>query len=191
VIIDLSKEEADNEVLWNDTVQAIVIKHLLDGINERAAKIYSKNKSLNTIVIIDEAHRLAPRERNDNEEINAVKDCLMDAVRTTRKYGLGWMFISQTLSSLDRSIIEMLRIMFLGSGLTLGPEYAAMKELVAGNANALKLYQSFRDPDSAIDNKSKQYSFMCLGPVSPLSFYGTPLFINAFNNPDEFLKANK
>ncbi len=31
---------------------------------------------------------------------------------------------------------------------------------------------------------------MTIGPVSPLSFAGTPLFFNAFNTVEEFLKAN-
>ena len=32
---------------------------------------------------------------------------------------------------------------------------------------------------------------MTIGPVSPLSFAGTPLFFNAFNNPEEFRNANR
>jgi hypothetical protein len=32
---------------------------------------------------------------------------------------------------------------------------------------------------------------MTIGPVSPLSFSGSPLFLNAFNTVDEFLKANR
>jgi hypothetical protein len=31
---------------------------------------------------------------------------------------------------------------------------------------------------------------MTTGPVSPLSFAGTPLFFNAFNRVEEFLEAN-
>ena len=50
---------------------------------------------------MDEAHRLAPRDiPPEEEEAKAVRATLIDAVRTTRKYGLGWMFISQTLSGL-------------------------------------------------------------------------------------------
>lgn len=190
VVIDLSKEKAGN-VLWNDKIQAMVIKSLLDGINFAAEKKYSENKLLNTLVIIDEAHRLAPREKIDDEVINSVKIKLIDAVRTTRKYGLGWMFISQTLSSLDRGIIDMLRIMFFGFGLALGTEFVALRELAGGDQNALKLYQSFRDPHSTFDMDSRQYSFMTIGPVSPLSFSGTPLFFTAFNNPDEFMAVNR
>jgi len=31
---------------------------------------------------------------------------------------------------------------------------------------------------------------MTIGPVSPLSFAGTPLFFNAFNRVEDFLKTN-
>jgi hypothetical protein len=83
-----------------------------------------------------------------------------------------------------------MRINFFGFGLSMGSEFMALKELAGGNPNALKLYQSFRDPHSAFDIVSRQYSFMTVGPVSPLSFAGTPLFFTAYNNVDEFLKAN-
>jgi ABC-type dipeptide/oligopeptide/nickel transport system ATPase component len=190
VVIDLSKEKAGN-VLWNDKIQAMVVKRLLDAISDSAEQKYRDNKLLNTLIIIDEAHRLAPRERIDDEVVNSVKQRLVDAVRTTRKFGLGWMFISQTLSSLDRGIVEMLRIMFFGFGLALGTEYSALRELAGGDKDALKLYQTFRDPHSTFDLESRQYSFMSIGPVSPLSFSGKPLFFTAFNDPREFLSANQ
>jgi len=115
---------------------------------------------------------------------------LIDAARTTRKYGVGWLFISQTLSSLHREILEQLRILFFGFGLGMGTEFRALGELVGGRSKALDLYQLFRDPHSAFDTKSREYSFMTIGPVSPLSFAGTPLFFNAFNTADDFLKTN-
>ncbi|MDH4222152.1 MAG: DUF87 domain-containing protein [candidate division Zixibacteria bacterium] len=189
VIIDLSREMAIG-LFWNDTIQALVIKRLLDGLSYSAENAFRENRFLNTLVILDEAHRLAPREKIENEKQESVRLSLLDAVRTTRKYGLGWMFISQTLSSLHREIIGQLRIFFFGFGLALGTEFMSLKELVGGDPNALKLYQSFRDPHSAFDIASRQYAFMTIGPVSPLSFAGTPLFLTAFNTPEEFLKHN-
>jgi hypothetical protein len=190
VIIDLSRETASG-LFWNDTIQALIIKRLLDGLTYLAEGAYRENRFLNTLVILDEAHRLAPREKIENEKQESVRLSLLDAVRTTRKYGLGWMFISQTLSSLHREIIGQLRIFFFGFGLALGTEFMSLKELVGGDPNALKLYQSFRDPHSAFDIASRQYAFMTVGPVSPLSFAGTPLFLTAFNTPEEFLKTNR
>ncbi|HEY8419126.1 MAG TPA: ATP-binding protein [Clostridia bacterium] len=188
VIISLTKEQIN--IFWNERIQAMIIKRLLDLINYCAENKYKNNQSFNTLVIIDEAHRLAPREKIDDDIIASVKNTLKDAVRTTRKYGLGWMFISQTLSSLDKEIIDMLRIMFFGFGLALGTEFIALKELVGGDKNSLKLYQSFTDPHSAFDSNNKQYSFMSVGPVSPLSFSGSPLFFTAFNKVEDFLTAN-
>ncbi len=178
-------------LFWNETIQALVIKRLLEGIRTAAEQAYWQSRGLNTLVLIDEAHRLAPREDPESEEKKAVRGILIDAARTTRKYGVGWMFISQTLSSLHREILEQLRIFFFGFGLGMGAEFKALSELVGGRSKALDLYQLFRDPHSSFDTKSREYSFMTIGPVSPLSFAGTPLFFNAFNTAENFLKANK
>ncbi|ACD82907.1 ATP-binding protein [Candidatus Methylacidiphilum infernorum] len=199
VIIDLylSKEEANvSGLYWNDTIQALVIKRLLDEIIYSAERAYHNNKLLNTLVVFDEAQKFAPREgfnwasNKVIEKLERVRQQLLDAIRTTRKYGLGWMFISQTLSSLHKDIISQIRIFFFGFGLALGTEFMSLKEIAGGESNALKLYQSFRDPHCAFEVSSKQYSFMTVGPVSPLSFSGTPLFFTAFNKPEEFISEN-
>ncbi len=190
LVIDLSKEQA-RDLFWNDRIQSLVIKRLLDGLTQTAEYFYKEGQSLNALVVIDEAHRLAPRELpREDEAARGVRAVLVDAARTTRKYGLGWMFISQTLASLDAEILQQLRIFFFGFGLGLGQEFQSLKQLVGSTNTALDLYQLFRDPHSAFDAKSRQYSFMTIGPVSPLSFSGSPLFLNAFNTVDGFLKAN-
>jgi len=213
VVIDLSKEQAiqnkprsasppssphgqggqmgNTALLWNDTIQALVIRRLLEGIRLAAEHAYHEGQGLNTLVLLDEAHRLAPRENPENDELRAVRNIFIDAVRTTRKYGVGWMFISQTLSSLHREIIGQLRIFFFGFGLGMGSEFKALSELVGSRSKALDLYQLFRDPHSSFDVATREYSFMTIGPVSPLSFAGTPLFFNAFNTPEEFMGANQ
>jgi hypothetical protein len=66
----------------------------------------------------------------------------------------------------------------------------ALRDLVGGSGPALDLYQLFRDPHSAFDVAGRQYSFMTIGPVSPLSFSGTPLFFNAFNRVDDLIAGN-
>lgn len=190
LVINLSREQA-KELFWNDRIQALVIKRLLDGVTQAAEYFYKEGQSLNALVVIDEAHRLAPRELpRDDDAARGVRAVLVDAARTTRKYGLGWLFISQTLSSLDSEIVQQLRIFFFGFGLALGQEFQSLRQLVGSSGTALDLYQRFRDPHSAFDIASRQYSFMTIGPVSPLSFSGSPLFLNAFNTVDAFLAAN-
>jgi hypothetical protein len=191
LVVDLSKEQAQG-LFWNDKIQSLVIKRLLDGLSQTAEYFYKENQSLNALVVIDEAHRLAPRELpSDGDAARGVRNVLIDAARTTRKYGLGWLFISQTLSSLHPEILQQLRIFFFGFGLGLGQEFQSLRQLVGSSGTALDLYQLFRDPHSAFDTKSRQYSFMTIGPVSPLSFSGSPLFLNAFNTVDAFLDTNR
>jgi hypothetical protein len=178
-------------LLWNETIQALVIRRVLEGVRWVAERAFKENRSLNTLVITDEAHRLASRDDPGNSERAAIRNILIDAARTTRKYGVGWMFISQTLSSLHKEIVEQLRIFFFGFGLGMGTEFKALSELVGGRSNSLDLYQLFRDPHSSFDTASREYSFMTIGPVSPLSFAGTPLFFNSFNRVEDFLVANR
>ena len=188
IIINLSEVAVPANILWNDDVRMIVINEFLQSLSAEAQSTYKQGKALNTLVVLDEAHRLAPRERQENPELEQVKSTLKDAVRTTRKYGLGWMFVSQTLSSLDREIINQIRIYVFGFGLAYGIELQALREIIGGNEEAIKLYQLFKDPQST--PRQKEYSFMTIGPVSPLSFSGVPLFFLALQYPQDFASAN-
>ena len=169
VVLNLSASNLKG-IFWNDAIKLLTIKSFLESLMAVAENSYMNSQFLNTLVIVDEAHRLAPSENSGNDALDSVRNTFIDAVRTTRKYGLGWLFISQTLASLPKEIVEQMRIMFFGFGLAFGKEFSALREIAGGDDSALKLYQSFRDPHSAFDSKSKQYNFMSIGPVSPLSF---------------------
>ncbi|HJT82923.1 MAG TPA: ATP-binding protein [Nitrososphaeraceae archaeon] len=191
VLIDLSLQSAHHLKLdyWNETIQALILKRILYGLINLGEKSWQQNISLNTLVVLDEAHRFARREKYENSDLENLRLTLLDAVRTTRKFGLGWMFISTSLSSVHKDILQQLRIMFCGFGLSLGSDLITLKELVSDH-NALKLYQSFTDPANSFSTTSRKYSFMSQGPVSPLSFAGTPLFLNVFNSSETFVKEN-
>ncbi len=195
IALDLSGAETSSPggqpVLWDETIQEIVIRRLLEGIRAAAEQAYQQSENLNTLILIDEAHRLAPSGFLEPDSPRAqIRTLLKDAVRTTRKYGVGWLVISQTLASLEPEIVSQLRIAFFGYGLGLGQEYRALESFAGGDPHALALYRQFRDPHSSFDPESRVYSFMTVGPVSPLSFSGTPLFFNAFTDPATFLAAN-
>ncbi len=189
VIINLSETSAPADLFWNEGVQKAVINQILHNLVDIAQKKFIEGGNLNTMVVLDEAHRFAPRSGTSNDEDGAVlKNTLLDAVRTTRKFGLGWMFISQTLASLDRELVQQLRMYFFGYGLAWGTELASLKELIGGNSSALTLYQQFHDPASSLEGG--KYSFMGIGPSSPLAFSAMPLFFNSLQFPVEFLSKN-
>ena len=190
VVLNLSATNVKG-IFWNDAIKSLAIKSFLEFLKNTAEASYMRSTVLNTLVIVDEAHRLVPEEKVEDEALESVRLTFIDAVRTTRKYGLGWLFISQTLASLPKEIVGQMRILFFGFGLAFGKEFTALKELAGDDESSLKLYQSFRDPHSAFDSKKKQYNFMSIGPVSPLSFSGTPLFFTAFNSPEIFHRANR
>jgi DNA helicase HerA-like ATPase len=190
IVIDLSEQTAHRMQLkyWNETIQSLILKRLLRGLVSLGEKTWQKNTSLNTLVVLDEAHRYARKDEFTDTNLEQLRLTLLDAVRTTRKYGLGWLFISTSLSSIHRDILQQLRIIFFGFGLSLGNDLVTLRELVS-DEKAIDLYRTFTDPASSFNTKTRKYSFMTQGPVSPLSFSGSPFFFNAFST-NVFMKEN-
>ena len=154
VIIDLSETTVTN-VYWNEMVQSIVLKDILANLEKHGSELFRQSKSFNLLVVTDEAHRLIPREKPVDEDFRELKRVFIDCVRTTRKYGLGWMFISQSLASIDSEILRQLRLYFFGYGLSWGVERRVLEELIGRGAH-IDLYQSFKDPPNCCNNRSEE-----------------------------------
>lgn len=192
IFVDLSEQSAEN-IFWNEKVQGLILNDIVNALKDVGNEKFKNNEQLNTLVVIDEAHRFAPREKQEELELEELRMNFVDAVRTTRKYGLGWMFISQTIASLHPELINQMRVYFFGYGLSWGAELRALREILGGGGadNHLELYRSFRDPQSSAILGKKEHPFMVFGPVSPLSVSGAPLFMVALDYENEFLKANR
>jgi DNA helicase HerA-like ATPase len=185
VIIDFSGSDAESELLNSDRVKARILRIVCSVLNQRAEEHYKEGKRLNVLVVFDEAHRFAS-DSAEYESQRELAERLVDYVRTTRKYGLGWMFITQEVGSLRRAIYTQLRVRCFGYGLTSGTELQRLRETI-GDPAALDLYRSFVDPQAM---KPAQYPFMLTGPISPLSFTGAPVFLSVFTSFDDFKVAN-
>ena len=153
-----------------ESLQTRFIKIIEDAIKEKGAELYSKGNQANCLIVLDEAHRFINTYTYE-EEIKKLTSSIIDAVRTTRKYGIGYMFITQTIESLHEEIRRQIRIFSFGYGLTSGSEFRKIKDIINDDAGA-KFYRSFIDPSS-----NRKYPFMFYGPISPLSFTGAPLFL--------------
>ena len=97
--------------------------------------------------------------------------------RQTRKLGLGWFFITQTPSDLNPGIWDQLAVRVVGYGLG-GSDLRRIEEHV-DDPEALRLYRSFPHPRST---DPRQYPFMLLGTVSPLSFTKAPVFLFVYTS---------
>lgn len=188
VVVDISQQ--GNQRFWSEALQRRMLAKLLNVLVAQATSSLSTNDSANVLVLLDEAHRHAPSGRLEDEDAERLRSLLRRAVRETRKYGLGWLFISQTLGGVDNEILQQLRILTFGFGLAMGAEFDRLRDFVGGDKRALELYQSFRDPQSFPRRDLQEFPFMAVGPVSPLAFSGKPLFFSAFTSPDEFRQSN-
>lgn len=175
VILDLSGK---NDQLTNENIKALFVKTIENEIKLAGEKYYP-HKKVNCLVVMDEAHRYIAHESSDPQIVELTNE-IVDAVRTTRKYGIGYMFITQTIESLDAEILKQTRIFAFGYGLTTGPELRKVSELINSDS-AIQLYRSFIDPSS-----NNRFPFMFYGPVSPLSFTGSPLFIEVYTDAEKF-----
>ncbi|MCW4044889.1 MAG: DUF87 domain-containing protein [Candidatus Bathyarchaeota archaeon] len=128
-ILDLS-EPSTETYFWSDEVMAIVLSEILARLREVGNQFYRSDKLLNLLTITDEAHRFVPRERPVVEEFSTLKKAFIDGIRETRKYGLGWCFVSQSIASLDFEILRQMRLYFFGYGLAWGGELRALTDLV-------------------------------------------------------------
>ncbi len=169
----------------DEEVIALFLSQISRALSWQGEQAFLRGGKLNCLVALDEAHRYARgRSSVDTSEIASLSQSFVDAVRTTRKYGLGYLFITQQLASLHPDILQQLRLNAFGYGLTMGSEYSRLEELV-GDKQALSLYRSFVDPQS-----SRQFPFMFTGPASPLSFTGAPLFVQVFTRFEDFCNSN-
>jgi hypothetical protein len=186
VVVDLS---ASSGLAWLDDSQTkarlirVMTRTLLDQSERRWRQT---GKPINTSVVFEEAHRFASA-RPEGEQAALLSARLVDYVRTTRKYGLGWMFITQEISALSPAIYHQLRIRAFGYGLTTGSDLTRLTDEV-GRGPALELYKSFPDPRAMTD---KTYPFMLTGPVSPLSFTSAPVFLEVHTDIADFHTANQ
>ena len=170
----------------NENLQAIFINAVQEEIFKQASENYEKlgdeSNPTNALIVMDEAHRFASENPSD-KRLKELSKQIVDSVRTTRKYGVGYMFITQSLDSLHEEILRQMRIFSFGYGLTTGTELRRVKEII-NNDSALGLYRSFIDPGS-----NGKYPFMFYGPASPLSFTGAPVFIEAYKDFNKFEKG--
>jgi DNA helicase HerA-like ATPase len=193
IVIDMSAPATDDGAeeattsgltILNDAgLKARLLRMIVGTLRSAAEKSYREDHPLNTLVMFDEAHRYAPPSRGElPNEIRALTNQLADCARETRKYGVGWTYITQNIGSLNPTIFDMLGVRICGYGLGTS-DLRAMEDHI-DSKESLQLYRTFANPE-----QTNQYPYMIAGPFSPLSFTQAPLFVTTFR-PDEWLQKN-
>ena len=191
--LSAADEERD---LFTDSLQKKIIYRIVSDMRRLAETICSERiragnrTNVNTAVLFEECHRHVPaRIASDDEDGKKLKSKIVECIRETRKYGLGWQFIDQTIGGIDKEIVQQIRIFFVGYGLQMGEELSSVRELIGGDAGDTSLYRSFKDPASYGKPSEKKFPWMAFGPVSPL-IANHPMFFHAYGGP-EFVSRNR
>lgn len=184
---DLAQAMAALRILDQDTIKAAILRRTCVTLKNASEDAFRGGKNLNTMVVFDEAWRYAPPPQNaSEEEIRELSKDLAGYARDTRKFGIGWFYITQTPRSLNNDIWDQLAVRVIGYGLS-GGELAKVGETLDGTDH-LALYRAFAPPDAT---QPRVYPFMMTGPVSPLSFTKAPIFVAAPTDFDDFRAANR
>ncbi|NAZ87754.1 ATP-binding protein, partial [Kineococcus indalonis] len=173
-------------VLDQDSIKAAILRKACRTLKEASEAAFRLGETLNTMVVFDEAWRYAPPlHLATDEEIKALSADLAGYFRDTRKFGIGWMLISQSPRSVNADCWDQMAVRLMGYGLG-GADLAKVAEQM-DDPEHLKLYRAFAPPDST---KPKVYPFMVTGPVSPLSFTKAPVFLAAYTDFERFRADN-
>lgn len=173
--------------LNSESTKARILRTLFDNLERIAADDYQKGeKLLNTMIVFDEAWRYAPRSASE-PEIKSLAEQLAGYARETRKYGVGWMYVLQSPHTLHPDVWDQLKSGFraLGYGLT-GADLELIRAQV-DKPESISLYRSFTQPSKS----NRQYPFMLVGAISPLSFTMAPLFTTVYFDYEAWVEANK
>ena len=177
VVLNIAGRHAENGM---ESLQTLFVKMIEDAVKKRGEELYVQGTQANCLVVLDEAHRYISSTYGYDQELKDLTTSIIDAVRTTRKYGIGYMFITQTIESLHEEIRRQIRIFAFGYGLTSGSEFRKIQDIINDNTGA-KFYRSFIDPSS-----NNKFPFMFYGPISPLSFTGAPLFLEMSEQIEDY-----
>jgi len=94
---------------------------------KRTAEVQFKIRgtTFNGIIALDEGPRWVPQGADD--EVSAT---IVDAYNTTRKYGIGWMIISQRMASIKKDILAAAHTVYIGRGLGIGADLEHLKNAI-------------------------------------------------------------
>lgn len=196
VILDMSTQRAPSmeetnafskqfdAILGRDDIKATILRAIFADMKRESERAFGSGRNLNTMVVLDEAWRYAaPIGANSNENITELSRELAGYARDTRKFGIGWFFISQSPRSVNPDIWGQMSIRIFGSGLS-GNDAERIVE-VLDSRDSIQMYRLFPPPSA-----TGEYPFMLVGPGSPLAVNNTPVNFFAYNDFDRFRQDN-
>jgi DNA helicase HerA-like ATPase len=166
-----------------DEVPYFLLNEILTRLRQVIHRGFQGGQTSNALVVLDEAHLFAGEHADDRADSARTRSLLAQSVRMTGKYGVGWMFITQTLHDFDKTILRQLQVKIFGQGFKLGADREYVEAELGKEGFAR--YCSLPDP-----KRTGRYSFMFSGPIVALGSLGTPLVLQGFRSSEDLIRAN-
>jgi hypothetical protein len=177
VVLSFSQEGA------HDAVPYFLLNEILTRLRQVIHRSFNGGQQSNALVLLDEAHLFAGEHAGESSDGSRTRTLLAQSVRMTGKYGVGWMFITQTLHDFDKTILRQLQVKMFGQGFKLGADREYVETELGKEGFAR--YCSLPDP-----KRTGRYTFMLTGPIVALGSLGTPLVLQGFRTSDDLIRAN-
>jgi hypothetical protein len=166
-----------------DAVPYFLLNEILTRLRHVIHRSFNNGQQSNALVVLDEAHLFAGEHASESSDGSRTRTLLAQSIRMTGKYGVGWMFITQTLHDFDKTILRQLQVKAFGQGFKLGADREYVETELGREGFAR--YCSLPDP-----KRTGRYTFMLTGPIVALGSLGTPLVLQGFRSSDDLMRAN-
>ncbi len=166
-----------------DAVPYFLLNEILTRLRYVIHRSFNGGQQSNALVVLDEAHLFAGEHASETSDGSRTRALLAQSIRMTGKYGVGWMFITQTLHDFDKTILRQLQVKAFGQGFKLGADREYVETELGKEGFAR--YCSLPDP-----KRTGRYTFMLTGPIVALGSLGTPLVLQGFRSSDDLMRAN-
>jgi len=170
-----------------EEVRAIIMREVLESIIAVANEKYHGNELVNGLIVIEEAHNYIPSyfriPREESVERRELLSVIKEKVKETRKYGIGWMFITQSTVDFNKEVYRQIHNYIFMYGLSIGADVDNVKSALG--ADLFDLYKTFKDP-----KRTGKYQFIAIGPIVGLSSTGMAIAVECFSDIDYFLEIN-
>ncbi|NJP07640.1 MAG: ATP-binding protein, partial [Chloroflexaceae bacterium] len=167
----------------NDAVPYFLLNEILTRLRHVIHRSFQSGAGSNALVVLDEAHLFAGEHASECADGVRTRTLLAQSVRMTGKYGVGWMFVTQTLHDFDKTILRQLQVKVFGQGFKIGADREFV-EMELGREGFAR-YCSLPDP-----KRTGRYTFMITGPIVALGSLGTPLVLQSFRSSADLIRSN-
>lgn len=176
VVLSFAQENADQTPYF-------LLNEILTRLRYVIHRSFQRGQTSNALVLLDEAHLFAGEHAGESSDGSRTRTLLAQSIRMTGKYGVGWMFITQTLHDFDKTILRQLQVKIFGQGFKIGADREYVETELGKEGFAR--YCSLPDP-----KRTGRYPFMVTGPIVSLGSLGTPLVLQGFRSTDDLVRAN-